>query len=613
MTDLEQQVHNANVAYWQNNKPIMSDADYDQLVLQLKRARPNSPILNEIGGVAGKYIHKVPMLSLNKAYTYDEVWDWIQSTPNREDIFIEPKFDGLAGKLENGRLVTRGNGRYGQDISHIKPIVKVVSLSYNKIISIDECLKMYGDQKPILGEILISIDNFKKWFESGKILQQDGSHYANPRNAVAGIVNRKDVSELPDDLLYFCLYEPFVFDLKDDWTKDTIKKNIDLVTAAFKSKYPIDGVVFTLAPGSEGYNIMGFTAHHPRGAIAYKFGNSAREGIVAGVEWQQGREVLTPVLNLKDRIDFDDVMVSKATLHNFEQFTKADLNVGDKVSIERAGAVIPKFIGIMAKGSGPKLMPPSVCPCCGSKVQIVGKDLVCMNDECQGKIVPRLVYAAKCLRIDGIGPKTAQLLYEKLKITKLWQLLKFNYQAEMECLPGFTDYTAELLYNNIRNAVGTVYDWEVASACCVPGIGPELLKKWYPNGFALNHKLCWKPVGVIQEGLSYKRRDAILDFVAKHEEDIVEMFKWFKPISSAIIESKGTICCTGVADKPRSELMKIIEKAGYTFTDKMSSDVKYLATNDLDRVSKKMEYAKSHGISIVSYVRLYEMLGEQQT
>ena len=610
MTDLEQRVHDANVAYWQHNKPIMSDPDYDQLVLQLKKTQPNSPVLNEIGGVSGKYVHKVPMLSLNKAYTADEVWDWIQSTPVDADIFVEPKYDGLAGKLEHNRLVTRGNGYYGQDITHIKSIVKVIHLPYNEIMSVDDYLKAYGDQQPLLGEILISIDNFKKWFKSGKILQQDGSRYANPRNAVAGIVNRKDISELPNDLLDFCLYEPFGHYFKADWNKKTIQQTIELVAARFKTRYPIDGVVFTLEPGSDEYNGMGFTAHHPRGAIAYKFGNSAREGIVAGVEWQQGREVLTPVLNLKNRLDFDDVMVSKATLHNFDQFCKADLNIGDKVNIERAGDVIPKFVGVLSKGTGPKLEPPRECPCCGSKVEILGKDLVCTNDDCKGKIVPRLVYAAKCLRIDGIGPKTAQLLYEKLKITKLWQLLKFNYQSDIECLPGFTDYTAELLYKNIRNAVGTVYDWEVLTALGLNGFGPGRCKV-----LCSHRSIDWTEAGI---KLPSDKINGLADVMLRDLElagkksfnDWKEMCIAFKPINSQVIESKGIICCTGTADRPRSELMKIIENAGYTFTDKMTLDVKYLVTNDLNRVSKKMEYAKAHGIPIIEYAQMYNLLGE---
>ena len=610
MTNLEQQVHDANVAYWQNNKPIMSDIDYDALVLQLRKEYPNSPVLNEIGGVTGKYVHKVPMLSLNKAYTDEEVWAWIQSTPDGSSISVEPKYDGLAGKFENDKLVTRGNGTYGQDITHILPIVRVISLPFTKLYHADEYIKEFGKFQPILGEILIGINNFKKWFKSGKILQQDGSRYSNPRNAVAGIVNRKDVSDLPDDLLYFCVYTPFCHAFKQHWTKEAIRHSIDRVSNSFNHEYPIDGVVFTLPPESDDYKSMGFTAHHPRGAIAYKFGNNSREGIVAGVEWQQGREVLTPVLNLKDKLDFDDVMVSKATLHNFDQFCKADLNIGDKVSIERAGDVIPKFVGVLSKGTGPKLEPPRECPCCGSKVEILGKDLVCTNDDCKGKIVPRLVYAAKCLRIDGIGPKTAQLLYEKLKITKLWQLLKFNYQEDIECLPGFTDYTAELLYKNIRNAVGTVYDWEVLTSLGLSGFGPGRCKvlcshrniDWTEAGITL-------PSGKINGLADVMLRD--LELAGKKSfNDWKEMCIAFKPISSRVIESKGTICCTGTADVPRSKLMEIIEKAGYTFTDKMTANVKYLATNDLDRVSKKMEYAKAHGIPIVSYVRLYEMLGE---
>ena len=600
MTDLEYRVQEANKAYWDDNNPIMSDTEYDNLVNQLKKEQPNSPVLNVIGGVIGKYKHSEPMLSLDKAYTHEEVMKWINSVPDEAHISVEPKFDGLAGKLEHGKLVTRGNGIFGQDISHVMPIVKIIKWNGLPVQRVD-------NPRKVLGEILIDFDVFEKWFASGKIKQQDGTLYANPRNAVSGIINRKDISDLPKDLLSFMVYSPVIGAPKKKWNITEIDNAIKSAIHVAK-KYPIDGVVFTLDPESEDYKQMGATAHHPRGAIAYKFKNVEVVGIVDDVTWQQGREVLTPVLKLQDKVDFGEVKVQFATLHNYEQFMLAGLRKGDNVFIERAGGVIPKFIGLapMNRSTNEPLKAPTKCPYCGSDVVIDGKDLKCVNDNCWAKIVPRMVYAAKCLRIDGLGPKTCQLLYDSLHIEKLWELLKWNFQERISMLPGFTDYTADLLYKNIRNAVGTVYDWEVLSALGIPQFGPELWKKicldpnfvWTEQGYGTGYVSCLGPI----------QRQLLLEACSKYYKDYCEMMIAFKPIRSRIEEYKGKICCTGTGPLPRDQIAKQIENSGYKFTDSMTADVKYLVTNDVNGTSSKMQYARKHNIPIISYERLFELL-----
>ena len=608
MTDLEQQVHDANVAYWNLNKPIMSDVDYDVLVNRLRKENPNSPILNEIGGVQGKYFHKVPMLSLNKAHTYDEVWDWIESTPETSHISVSAKFDGLAGKIENGHLVTRGNGRYGQDISHVIPLVTVFDPLTSTNYSVAEFIE-YTHNATTLGEILITTESFNNWFKSGNIRQQDGSMYANPRNAVAGIVNRLDISALPYGLLTFVLYSPFMSYMKKDWEREDVEDSIARVSSEFSSRYPIDGVVFTIPPATDEYKQMGYTVHHPNGAIAFKFGNKSRNGIVEDIKWQQGRYDLTPVLILKEGISFDDVVVRRATLHNYEQFCKADLNVGDVVEVERAGDVIPKFIKINYKGTGPKFVAPQTCPYCGSNVVVCGKELVCANSECNGKIVPRMVHAAKCLRIDGLGPKTCKLLNECLHVSKLWQLVKWNYEKEIGMLPGFTEYSAELLCKNIRNAIGRVFDWEVCASVDVPLIGPRLWQdicsdkefKYDENGVYIGDITCLGPI----------QKEALRNGYKNNKGDFDEMFKAFKPCKTIFQPQRIKICCTGTAPVPRAQIAEQIERAGYEFTNNMSDDVTILVTDDINATSNKMKYAITHNKEILTYEQLNERLLKQ--
>lgn len=616
--ELENSIRRANTAYWNDNIPVMSDTDYDKLVEQLKKLDPNNKLLEHIGGTKGKYRHRVPMLSLNKAYSKEEILKWTNAVARSKDekFYIQPKYDGLAGKIdENGLLVTRGDGTLGEDISRIIPHVTVLSYNkedFEKKYTVDQYYRSCSSQAKvlyelnvhnlpddfILGELIITDSAFDRYFRTGKIRRADGNLYSNSRNAVAGLVNQKE--DIPDGLVTFVIYgcQQLVV------TASEIEQNFDEYVQRIQmmckdTHLPIDGLVFKLwdKPYRES---LGTTAHHPRGQIAFKFTNDSECGFIKGVVWQSGKEVLTPVIVLEEPININGSNITRATAHNYAQFKIFDLHKGDRIKIERAGDVIPKIVEVDHVGSE-KFEVPSKCPICNADTVIQGTDILCVNPACSGKIVPRMVAAAKLLRIDGFGPATCELIHDRLHVNELWQLLEMNYCKQIGYLPGFTDYTADILYKNLNSAVGNVYDFEVFAALCIPGIGLELSKKLFEKFDIgeLSLRIKKNPKS-IEDIIGPTRILWLQKAFALRDISICSMFQYFKPMTKPIVISKGKICLTGKFDQPKSYYKQIIESSGYQYTDTLTDDVMWLVTNDIMSKSSKMEKARAKGIEIIS-------------
>lgn len=615
-SELEDLIQRANKAYWDDNNPIISDTEYDSYVELLKKIDPNNKLIKEIGGTKGKYKHDPPMLSLNKAYSYDEVFRW-SSTVSRdtnEMIKIQPKYDGLAGKIENGRLSTRGDGYVGEDITSHKDLV-VVEHVVNDENSPDGCvIRRYEfdkyiklidiDQRQVYGELIITNETFKEYFESGKILRADGQKYSNPRNAVAGLFNQKDISSLPKHIVTFVPYNTHSIIVASYRLGSVIDSSIKELCDEFKPKYPLDGIVFKVAD-QEHYNSLGSTAHHPRGAIAYKFTNNFGLGRAYAVVWQSGKECLTPVLELEEPVILSNCSISRATLHNYKFFNDLKLRKGSIVRIEKAGDIIPKVVEVVEHSDEELIQAPTICPWCESKLEIKSVELVCSNPECKAKLIPKLVYAAKVFNLDGYGQATISLLVSRFHIHNLYELLETNYWYDVGLLPGFTDYSAELLAKQLKLAVGNVTEAQVLASLCIPGIGLELSKKileqWSYKDLFIDNKV---PLCYIEAVIGDTRSSWIQDAYKKNEHVFRKCYEYFKPVPVVKEDKQAIICFTGKFSIPRSECKKYVESKNMKFTDSMTSNVSCLvvASSDaLNNPSTKMNYALKHNIPILTY------------
>ncbi|MEG2076068.1 MAG: hypothetical protein RRY34_06150, partial [Victivallaceae bacterium] len=284
LPELEQLIEHHNRAYWEQNAPLISDDEYDALLLELRSREPNHPLLEHIGSFeitgAKKVHHVTPMLSLSKAYSLEEVLQWAEKFVRspEELLLVEPKYDGISANFDDkGVLATRGDGADGEDITDKLPLIELETANY--VGKLD---------RPIRGEIVIRDDDFANLYS--KIIKQGGGHYKNSRNAVAGIVGLKDIGGMLHQHAKLTLvdYEKISFqvayrDLKSQWN--------DLVGSIEALPYPMDGIVIKLADKAYSES-LGVTAHHPRGQIAFKFSGVRKKTRLLNVIWSFGKNNL---------------------------------------------------------------------------------------------------------------------------------------------------------------------------------------------------------------------------------------------------------------------------------------------------------------------------------
>ena len=444
-----------DIAYHQADAPTISDADYDALrkrLLALEAEHPSlakSSVSTKVGAApSGKFAkvkHAVPMLSLDNAFSDEDVASFITQMKNflgladvvELPITAEPKIDGLSMSLryENRKLVqaaTRGDGEEGENVTAniltVKNIPHVLPASAPDLIE-------------VRGEIYMSNNDFRAL--NDKLIQAGEKPLANPRNGAAGSLRQQDVSITASRPLKFFAYawgeapqlpaqtQMGVVQAFKAWglpvnplmtlcqTADEILAHYRMVEAQRSSLgYDIDGVVYKLNDlGLQ--QRLGFRTRSPRWAIAHKFSAEQATTLLEAIDIQVGRTgALTPVARLKP-VTVGGVVVSNATLHNEDEITRKDVRIGDTVIVQRAGDVIPQIVGVAQRGENTKPYEfPKLCPFCGSHAEREEKasgkaDAVrrCTGGlVCPAQRVERLKHFASrnAFDIEGLGDKIVE-------------------------------------------------------------------------------------------------------------------------------------------------------------------------------------------------------------
>jgi DNA ligase (NAD+) len=451
-------------AYYENDAPLISDAEYDALRLRNsaiekrfpKLIRADSPS-HLVGAKASdkfaKVIHAVPMLSLDNAFSDEDVADFVARVRRflgmKEDAELvftaEPKIDGLSASLryEKGVFVrgaTRGDGAEGEDITANLRTIK------------DIPLRLHGKAPEVLevrGEVYMTHANFKKLNERQE--KEVKPTYANPRNSAAGSVRQLDpsitasralnffaytwgeVSKLPADTQWGMLqaFKAFGFAVNPlvkrcDSIEEVLDFYRDIETKRAKLGYDIDGVVYKVDSLSL-QERLGFVSRSPRWATAHKFAAEQADTILEKIDIQVGRTgKLTPVARLRP-VTVGGVVVENATLHNEDEIARLDAREGDTVVIQRAGDVIPQVVRVITdkrpRGSKPYAFPHK-CPACGShavreideKTGKVDVDRRCTGGLiCPAQAVERLRHfvSRQAFDIEGFGGVYIETLFEK--------------------------------------------------------------------------------------------------------------------------------------------------------------------------------------------------------
>jgi DNA ligase (NAD+) len=490
--ELRELIEYHNVRYHQLDEPEISDAAYDELVHELRHIEENHPDLitpesptQKVGsapsGLFAPVAHRVPMMSLDNAFTFDELLAWggrlERLLGNSDAAFVcELKIDGVALSLlyEDGRYkraATRGDGRTGEDVTPNAATIGVIPP------------QLAVDPKPkaleVRGEVYMSIRAFealnKRQADAGERL------FANPRNTAAGSLRQKDASITASRDLDFWAYQmgaqegtpPFKTHWETlEYLKDAgfpVNPNIRRL-ASLKEvydycghwqahrhdlDYEIDGVVVKvddLAQRAE----LGSTSHAPRWAIAFKFPPEERETRLQDIMVSIGRTgKATPFAKL-DPVVVSGSTVQLATLHNEDQVRIKDVRPGDMVLVRKAGDVIPEVLGPSPANERPAASEPwafpKECPVChGPLVREEGEsDTFCINADCPAQVAGRIIHFASrgAMDIEGFGEQRAYLFTQTGLLTDVGDI----YSLAAEDLRGREGF-AEISIRNLLDAI----------------------------------------------------------------------------------------------------------------------------------------------------------------
>ena len=654
-----------NKYYYDQSNPIVTDQKYDELkkeILIFEKKNPNllsldSPSLNVGFKPSKNFIkvkHKMPMLSLGNAFNEEDLINFEKKIINflsfdqlkKIEYSAEPKIDGISASLiyKKGKFVqglSRGDGKEGEDITKnlmtIKDIPKII---------LD---KNFPDEIDIRGEIFIENDDFKLI----------NNNFANPRNAASGSLRQKNPNVTSKIPLKFIAYtygyaknikiksqSEFLDNLKA-WGFKLNKYNkiitgINNLITNHKSleekrkeiKFDIDGIVYKVN-NFDLQKRLGFAANAPRWAIAHKFSANSSISEIINIEIQVGRTgALTPVAKIKP-VNIGGVIVSNATLHNEDEIIRKDIRIGDIVTVERAGDVIPRVISVdltKRKKNSKKFIFPKNCPSCGSitikdfNETTKKKDAVrrCTSEgfECEKIAVEKIKHfvSKEAFNIDGLGKKIVENFWQ-LKLIKLPpDIFKLNY-TKISNLDGWGGLSSSNLKYSIENKKKISLEKFIYSLG-IRHIGQENAKllarhlKSPNNFFQLSTNKNMNELSNI-DGIGETQVNSIKNFFNnKINISVLLELKKILTINNAIQNSQNgilknkTFMLTGkLQGMSRAEAKSLIEKNSGKIISNVTKKLDYLIAGDKP-TTKKINDAKNLNINVITQEEWLKMLNE---
>ncbi len=630
-------------AYYVEDNPIATDEEYDKLyheVLDFETAHPSEAVedspTRRVGGVVrdefSKAKHIKRMWSMEDVFTTQEVQEWlerVEKNVGRCDYFCEPKFDGASMNLlyEGGKLVraiTRGDGVIGEEVTDNVRTIRSVPLSID-----------YEGLIEIRGEVVIRKDDFEKINEER--LGEGEQPFANPRNAAAGSLRQLDSSVTAKRRLVFYpwglgensltqsrLSEKMAFVYKQGFLKPPYTKacnTIEEIEAFYhfliskRDEIPMmmDGMVIKVDEVAK-QEELGYTVKVPKWMCAYKFPAVEKVTKVNGVTIQVGRTgVLTPVAEVEP-VDLDGAIISRATLHNFDEIERKGLMIGDSVILIRSGDVIPKITKVLTDrrdGSEKPIVRPTACPTCGSEVLDEGTLIKCQNLDCPDRVVNSIIHFAKkgCMNIDGLGSKIVEQLVKEGKITDILGLYHLTYE-DLEGMEGFKQKRIQNLLDAIAatkgaplyrllNAMGIEHIGEVASKALALEFGPGIVDATFEELVAI-------------DGIGEEMANSLLEFMRVNREFVLKLFDVIKPTVEEKVEAKEnpfkgkTVVLTGTMSQSRGEIKEMLEKLGAKVSGSVSKKTDYVIYGE--DAGSKLAKAESLGVATLSEDEMHTFL-----
>ena len=639
---LRKEINDHNYRYYVENKPIISDYEFDQLLKKLEKLEIEFPDLitpdSPTQRVGGKPLdsfetveHKVPMLSLANTYNNEELQEFderVKKSVGEVEYVVEPKIDGAGVALlyENGifiRGATRGDGIKGDNITqNLKTIYNIpLKINGNQLKNIE-----------VRGEVFMTLSGFKKYNEEQK--KKGEIAFATPRNASAGSLRQLDpkiVAKRPLDIfVYFISYTDKKFKTHEEsinalkkagFKVNPLTKKVANINEAIKYcegiqkkrnslDYDIDGAVLKVN-SLEKQKILGSTSKNPRWAISYKFAAKQATTILLDINTQVGRTgAITPVAILKP-IKVGGVTISRATLHNFDEIKRKDVRIGDTVVIERSGDVIPQVVKpIIEKrqGAETKKNIPNKCPVCKTKlVHPEGEVAIrCPNRMCPSRLKWRIKYFASrdAMDIDHLGESTVDKLIEGEFIEDVADLYNLCKKDILK-LEGFKEKSAENLLESIEKSK------KQDLSRLIYGLGIRHVGKYasqlLANKFNSIEKISKANAEELKEikGLGEKSAESIANyFTTEENQKLIDKLKSIGVKTKEIkkhnlpLQDQKFVFTGGLNSLTRPEASDYIKNKGGIVASSVSKDIDYVVVGD--NPGSKLKKAKKLGLKIIS-------------
>lgn len=643
MKELIQELNTASYAYYGKDTPIMSDKKYDALYDELTKIEfetgttlAGSPTQKVQGYVLDgftKVTHSKPMLSANKTKDINDIIKFLRDY----DWYCSYKLDGLTlvlryndGKFVQG--ITRGNGIIGEDVTEQCKFIDNIPMTIpNKHLF------------EVRGECVMSWNEFKR------VNSTLDTPYSNPRNLAAGTLRNLDLNILKQRKLSFVVFEmvhpSFTWkteelDYLDSIGFETVRRLTDISTSINVSKcvekmkpeyyeYPVDGLIFEVN-NKEISKQLGSTSHHENCRMALKWKDETYPTKLINIEWTIGKTgVLTPTI-VTEPVEIDGTIVNRASVHNVSIFKQFRFTKGCTCNLYKANMIIPQCDSV-ENNYGEEITIPDKCPICGGETKIVKENdsevLMCMNDDCQGKLLGKLSNAVSrnALNVDNLSEATLEKFISLGWLNSIKSIYHLSdYKGKMYSLEGFGKKSVDKLLESIEKSRKTTLD-RFIYALSVPMIGKSASKdiakhfkynfEEFYHCFSCGYGYFWN---LKVDGIGVVASNNIQKFAITYMDKVFELSKEFTfKIPSESNNAQNTLqgktfVITGSLEKysNRDELKSIIESYGGKVSGSVSAKTFALINNDIESSSSKNKKAKSLGVQIINEEQFMQLIGE---
>ncbi len=654
--ELRKQVEHYAKKYYDDDKPEISDFEYDMLMVELRNLEKENPefqskesLTQKVGGNVKegfkKITHEVPLQSLQDVFSIEEVKEYIIKTNEKAEeneiknkkYVVETKIDGLSAALEykNGKFIrgaTRGNGLIGEDVTENLKTIKTIPKELKEKIDIT-----------VRGEVFISKKDFEKMNQERE--ENEEELFANARNAAAGSLRQLDskiTKKRPLDIYIFNVQKVEGIEFNSHFEELEYLQNlgfnvnpvriecntIEEIEKAIKQigdqreelSFGIDGAVIKV-DDLDFRQILGTTAKTPRWAIAYKYPPEKKETTLKEIICQVGRTGAITPMAILEPVKVAGSTISKTTLHNEDFIKEKDLKIGDKVVIQKAGDVIPEIVEVQVNkrdGKEKEFKMPTQCPVCGAPaVRQEGEVAIrCTGIECPAKLSRNLIHfvSREAMNIEGLGENIINQLLEKQLISNIADIYNLSFE-DISTLKQNGSKFAQNLVNSInKSKENDLFKLIIGLGIRNVGVkASKILAKKYKTISnlmqATSEELALiKDIGPIVANniTEFFSQEQTHDLIKRLEESGVNTKYLAEESEDNRFEGKVFVLTGSLEEFTRTEASNIIENFGGKTSGTVSKKTDYVLAGD--DAGSKLAKAQSLGIQIISEEEFKDMI-----